>query len=1236
MFIKAQRAAGLIAACALALATSARAQAPTDRIHGTVRDDSARAVVGATIHVTRGPDRAVMQTSTDSSGAYAVRFENGTGDYLVAVSAVGYKSVRRRIQRQLSETDFTADFVLQPDQTTLAAVTVTATTPTRASNRVGPFTQDPGASERWAEGVTGQVPPSMAGDIAAQLGAVPGLTMGPGGASILGAGGESNLTTLNGMALPGGTLPRAARTDTRVSGATFDPTRGGFSGASVDVRLAAGSRSYQQRQAFMTMENHALQANDAVGRSIGLPYDNLRMSAGADGELIRRALTYNVSVDFSRQTSDPATLIAANADAFAANGIARDSAIRAIGVARSLGIPLGGGTIPTARENTTLTWLGRFDDTRDSLDTRTLTTYLNESKAGAIGFGALTAPAAGGRQTLRNMGAQLQFGTYFGPGRRILNETNLAAGQSRTDGSPYLRLPGASVLVQSTGPEAGIATLGLGGNAALEGRSTRTTVEGGSTTIWNAVGRRHTFKTLAWLRTDAVEQTGGADLLGRYTFNSIADLAAGRAASYSRALVQPERSGSVWNGAAAFAHSFAPTRFFNMMYGARLEANGFASAPAANPAAEAALGVRTGVAPSRVHLSPRIGFSYLYSRAKDNGNAQTMNSLGSFFRPAAGMIRGGIGEFRDLLSPNVAADVRSRTGLAGSSLSLSCIGDAVPAPDWNTFMTSPDRVPGECTGGGGILAERAPGVSLLDPTYDVPRTWKATAEWNTSFGWLMFRLGGLVSYGFNQPGTTDANFAGVQRFTLPGEANRPVFVPTGAIDPGSGAVSGAESRRAADFGRVAVRMSDLRNYGQQVTLSLAPDLMRARKVPGNLYVSAAYTLQRARREFRGFDGAAFGDPRTREWAADPADARHIFVIQGGFSASYAGTFTFFGRAQSGLPFTPIVQGDVNGDGRGGDRAVVPNPATEADAALRAQMQSLVATGSPAARECITAWAGRVAGRNGCRGPWTATLNAQWRPYLPIGDNLRWRFTTAVYFENILGGLDQMLHGSDLHGWGGAAMPDPVLLVPRGFDPAARRFSYAVNPRFAETRPRLTSFRSPFRVTIDISMNLSTDYNLQSLRRALEPVKVAGRWERRTADSLTSYYLARTSDIFQVLLSQSDSLFLTREQIRSIRAADSVYAERVRAIYRPLGTYLAQFRDGVATKPALDSVAAAEKAYWKVFWEQPEIADSLVTPLQRELMPMLTNLLRVPSKEREQSHWYFGSPVKLGGAREPNP
>lgn len=1213
--------------CALLPSTSF-AQAPvTDIIRGRVTDDSSRAVVEATVFVTRGPDRALQQAKTDSSGRYRVVFENGTGDYLVAVSAPGLKAARRRVQRVGDERELVADFVLSFDMATLAAVKVTATKPERAYESIDPFNPETGASEKWSDGVEGRVPPSLAGNLSALIGTIPGITLGAGGASLLGSSSESNLTTLNGMSLGVGSLPRAARTETRITGATFDPTRGGFSGTNMDVRLEAGDRNYQQRNAFFTIDAPSLQFTDQIGRLTGARLGSFRGSAGADGELVRQTLTYNVALDVARSSSDPATLASSNATLFQLAGLSSDSVARLLDVSRALNLPFIRSGIPSAHNSTGVTWLGRLDDIRDSLKIRTLTTYLGSTTDGAQGFTTTATPSTASERRVKNAGVQLHLGDYWGEAKHILNQTRLSWNSSRTENSAYLALPEAQVLMRSgsAGQTGDISSASLGGGGGDDTRDTRWTVEGSNETIWNARGWHHKFKAFAWARSDGLSATGGGDLLGRYTFASIEDFARNRPSSFSRTLNIPNRDGKVWNAAGAFAHQYAPSRYFSLLYGARLEADGFIGTPARNESLEQSLGIRSGLAPSRLHVSPRMGFSWTYNRDKDNGNGMNVSATGRFYRNTSGVIRGGIGEFRDLLRPDLLADASARTGLPGGVLSLNCVGAAAPTPDWSNWLGNPLSVPNECIDGTGPLGESAPYVQLIGRNYDVPRSWRASLDWNGNVGPWTIKLGGLASYDLSQPGAIDANFAAAQRFALGEEGNRPVYVSTASIDAPTASVSAAESRRVSTFGRVNIRTSDLRGYGGQITTQIMPDLFKLRRVRGSPFVSLAYTLQSARREYRGFDGAAFGDPRAREWAPAATDARHMFVLQGGFYTVPSGAVTLFARAQSGLPFSPIVQGDVNGDGRFGDRAFIPSLSSQSDPNTSAQLQRLLASGSEQARACLRTYAGQVAPRNGCRGPWTASLNAQWRPTLPKA--LSGRVNAIVYLQNVLGGVDQLLHGADnVRGWGSLGNVDPVLLVPRSFDPTAQRFHYDVNPRFADARPATTLARNPFRISIDISLRLSTDYDLQELRRALEPVRVKRAWERRSADSLAAFYLNNTSDIHRALLEESDSLFLSKEQIIALKRVDSVFVVGVRAIFVPLGNYLTRFSDGKATQAALDTVSAARKAYWKLFWLQPEIADSLLTPLQRNLFPMLQQMVETPKRDREHSQWNFGSPV----------
>jgi hypothetical protein len=1228
----------LIGALALTMcATSALRAQGADVVRGRVLDDSARVLSGAVVSITRGPDRLAQQVATDSSGRYSSRFDPGTGDYLVHVAAPGFRPARRRVERVAAERELVADFTLQRDMaTTLDAVRVTATPPVRAQAQVASgYSREVGASEQWNQGVEGRVSPNAAGNLSAIAGTVPGVTMTPSGPSMLGASPGSNLTTLNGMAMPGGSLPRAARADVRVTGATFDATRGGFAGANIDVRLGAGDRNFQNRNAFLTLNAPQLQTTDAVGRSLGLLNGGFRASVGADGEAIRRVLTYNMALDVGRTTSDPSTLLSSDADALRRAGLAPDSAQRLRSIASNIGLPLAGTGIPTARVQNNLTFLGRIDDVRDTLRTLTLTTFAGSTTEGALGFGPLSAPGNSGKQSQQTVGAQFLQSQYVGKGYFTLMENRIAASRVRDRSTPYLELPSATVLARSASDAAtsDIVPVALGGNPFLATNDTRWTAEAANEMVWNAQGRRHRFKTSAWIRGDGLTQEGQPNALGQYTFMSLADLAANRPASYSRTLSQPVREASAYNAALAFSHQWNPSRWFSTLAGARLEGNRFGDAPPENTALERALGVRTGVAPSRLHVSPRIGFNYTYSRSRENGNGQMDNGSGSWYRNTMGIIRGGIGEFRDLYRPGTLADAMVNAGLPGSTVALTCVGSAVPVPDWRALNSGSATLPSACADGSGALAERAPTVTLVDPSFDVPRSWRASLGWAGTVQRFLVRVDGLSSYDLSNPSTVDANFSGASRFTLAGEGGRPMYVTASGIDPTSGAVSARESRVSPDYGRVSMRTSDLRGYGSQLTTTIQPEIFRGRRGPPPVMFSAAYTIQQVRQQFRGSDGANFGNPLTREWAAGANDARHAVVFQASTTVPRVGVFTMFTRLQSGTPFTPIVRSDIDGDGRANDRAFVPNPNTDTDAATRAQMQALLASAPGNIRSCLSAQLGGVAARQSCRGPWTQQMNLLYRPPLP---SIRGRNATMnVVFENPLAGLDQLLHGADgLRGWGTQAVPDPVLLVPRGFDAAGQRFRYDVNPRFGDTRAFRTLSRVPFRIVMDISVDLSVPYDLQTLRRAIEPVKGRDKatnkttWTRRNADSVASLYLSRTSNLHRVLLAESDSLFLTKDQITRLLAADSAYSERIRGLYKPLSAFLAEQPDGAAGKAALDTVQATTRQYWPIFWEQVDLAMDVLNQQQRELMPLFNNMSAVTKEERRNARWTFGYPVPL--------
>ncbi|MDX2182645.1 MAG: carboxypeptidase-like regulatory domain-containing protein [Gemmatimonadaceae bacterium] len=1188
--------------CALAAtAAPSFAQAP-DTLVGRVFGDSARStpIAGATVLVTRSSDRALQQAVTDAEGRWQIVFADGSGDYLVYISATGYAPGRRRVQRAAAERRFVVDLVLKatvPQQ--LAAVKVRAQAPPPVPREVRLGSEETGASERWNEGVTATVAPNARGDLAATATTVPGFTQGAGGVSLLGAAGA--LTTLNGAAIPGVRLPRAANLDARFTGTTFDATRGGFSGSNYDVRLGPGNRNFQQRSGFLTLDAPAFTVTDATGRALGLPSAGGRFSAGADGELIRKTATYNVALDLSRSAASPASLLTADAATLARVGLRADSAAALRAAATTAGLPLGAAGAQRVREN--LTWLARLDDTRDSAKTFAVSSLVSLDRQRGVGLTPSAAPSATGEQLDAAASLQLLSQRYFGRDRRVFNELRASGTVVRQTGEPTLLLPAAAVTIGSGSVDpTSLASLTLGGDPTAQRDLSRSTLEVADELAWYPTfSTRHLIRGSLWARSDRMRDAGLVNPYGTVQYNSIADLANNVPAAFTRTLAQPVRDGAVVNAAAAVSYRWNPKPGFQMISGARLEYNDVLGGPVANPALSAVIDVDNTITPTRWHLSPRLGFTWRPGGGPVR-TGQFNTNAGTFLRPRTFQLRGGIGEFRDILRPELAAGLQGANGLLDGARGLRCVGSIVPVPDWDVWANNASAIPRQCVGGTvNPLGASGAAVQFIDPSYDVARSWRASLGWTQDLRPFILRVDGLAALNLNQQSTIDANFTGTP-FTTIADEGRPLYVRPTSIDAASGAVSIIDSRRTTAYGVARGIRSDGRSEGAQLTAALQLDPFA---LESNVFASLSYTLQGIRQRFRGFDGAGVGDPFAWEWARGTDDARHTILAQLGTpirrgNRTY-GTFTIFARLQSGLPYTPIVQGDVDGDGTPGDRAFVFNPSTDTDATRAAGMRALLSDSPRGVTACLERSLGQMAGRNSCESPWAVSTNA--RLDIDAASRLFGRRTTmSVNLANPLALFDQLLHGeSGLRGWGGPSLPDPVLLVPRGFDAGTNRFRYSVNPRFGDTRPGRTLLRNPFQLTVDFSFNLTRNPSVQELERNIEPV-ARGAFVRPSADTILRRYEERVSSIHQTLLDNADTLFLTRDQIEASMQADTAFRKAAREIYRPLAEYLSALPQRFAGAEALAKVKETEKRYEELFWQQRDLVKTRLTPLQLSALP----------------------------------
>ena len=586
-------------------------------------------------------------------------------------------------------------------------------------------------------------------------------------------------------------------------------------------------------------------------------------------------------------------------------------------------------------------------------------------------------------------------------------------------------------------------------------------------------------------------------------------------------------------------------------------------------------------------MSPRVGFTY-----------STVTPRWLVPSAPLGVLHGGAGAFRNLADPNLLAAAAAATGLAGGVRQVSCTGASVPNATWQQFAADTSSIPRTCAGDASALGDVAPSVAVVAPRFRPSTSWRGNLGWSSSLGNNLYSIDGTYALNLSQPGTTNLNFAGTQRFTTADET-RPVFVSATGIAPGSGVVSTVDARRSARFADVTSDVSDLRSTTGQLTFTARPYFGSwIKRYTGD--IALAYTLSDERAEQRGFDGTTFGDPAAKYWSRGNLDARHQLTMGMNVRPIAGLNFFLFGHAQSGLPYTPVIGSDVNGDGIANDRAFVFDPAN-ADSGVSAGMRQLLSGAPSSVKHCLANQLGRAAAPTSCDGPWTATLNVaallyQQLVHLP-------RTSVTLNFANVLGGLDLLLHGpSALRGWGAPAVPDPVLYRVSSFDPARGQFEYQVNPRFGSTSSAATTLRNPFRITIDVNVDIAPPLVQQQLERWLAPGRGGRSGQRATAEQLAQRYSRSVPNPFTGLLGESDSLLLSNDEIAALQRADDDFRAHMDSVWRSLGQELAALPDDYAFDAASKRVDDVLAAAWEFTRDDVHRElDAILTPVQRSML-----------------------------------
>ncbi|HEY4305011.1 MAG TPA: carboxypeptidase-like regulatory domain-containing protein [Gemmatimonadaceae bacterium] len=1170
--------------------------AQTDVIRGKVTGPDNNPIERATVTVTTLTGNVSRSARTAKDGHYTVTFPGDEGDYFVTVAALGFTAKRFEIKRTADQEILIADAKLLTSATQLDAMQVNAQR--QRANRNDDLRADISGSERTIN--PGNVSPDLMGDLAALAASMPGVQLIPGsdgapsGFSVLGLGADQNSTTLNGLNFGGSALPRDAQTTSSLVTSPYDVSRGGFSGGQLNVRSRPGN-NYINRTTSLNFDSPHLQWTDPAARSLGQQYQNVSVGGLLSGPIQTDKSFFSISYQAGRRSQDLQSLLNTDRLGLQAAGVASDSVARLLNILNASHVPGRVGGIPGSRLNDNALVFGTFDFAPPTSTTgQALNLTFNGSWNRANPASATTTELpshSGERESLFGMLAAKHSG-YFG---FLLSETSLGLSESKFSGDPYVRLPNGSVLVNSSFTDLpnGVQSLAFGGNPAMNTSVATTSAQLRNQLGWFSENNKHSLKLTSELRADRYSQDMTVNELGSFTFNSLADLEAGHPASFSRQLSPRTRNTGAYIGSVALGDSYRPIDDLQLQYGLRVDGNRFNQHPTENVDVDRLFGARNDQVPNNVYFSPRLGFAWTY------GTAAQVSAFQGAFRGPRAVVRGGIGILQNLPNTQAIGGVIDNTGLPSAIQQLNCIGGAAPMPDWSAYSNEA-AIPDRCADGtlGSVFASTAPNVQLFAKNYQAPRSLRSNLQWNGAVLDNRFAttIDATYSRNLNQASTYDLNFTPTTQFALAAEGNRPIFANPANIVTNTGGIAATESRVSTAYSHVSELRSDMQSEAKQLMVSLRP-----LSFSSSLLWNATYVLSDTRERYRGFTSTS-GSPLDVAWGRSTFDSKHQLMYTLNYNAFDFIRLGWYQSFRSGNPYTPVVAGDINGDGYSNDRAFIFDPAKTSDTVIANGMRALLANGSSSARACLNKQLGSVASRNSCQGPWTSTAGLSFS-FNPVKVRLPQRATMSFNISNPLGAADVLLHGEDkLHGWGQSFVPTSNLLTVRGFDQTTQSFKYDVNQRFGATAVQQSAIRSPVTLTAMLRVDVGPARERQDLTQLLDRGRRTTGQKAPEAFLRSFYGNGGIMNPMVQILRQADTLELSQESADSIAILNRNYTIKLDSIWTPVVKYLSTLPSEYDQTEAYDRYRVARMASVDAMIKLAPIVKSLLNDDQKRKLP----------------------------------
>ncbi|CAN5916571.1 TonB-dependent receptor [soil metagenome] len=1197
----------------------------TDIVMGRVTGPDTSRIAGARVELTSSETGITRRKTTDEKGEFSILFPDGGGNYTIKVTSIGFGPYTGNVSRQSDEDRLVHNVRLTRNPQVLAAVQV------RANNNQGQQQDRPtaGSQERNLSAAQLDRLPIDKGDLASIAALAPGVigtSATDSTAASFSVGGQptnQNQITLDGLSFGSGSVPSEAVRSTRVITNTYDVSRGQFTGGQVASTTRGGTNNIQGVFTY-ALRDPELEFVDESSATFGQKYMQNSLSFGAGGPIVEDEMFVFGAASVSRRTNPLSSLLAANSQTLTRLGASQDSVTRFLNRLNVLGVRATLPGIPDERLNDNASAIVRYDWSLGELHTLTVRGDWRGQLQDATRISSNAVPSTGGN--LKTMGGGV-MATLTSHVHGLINEARIYQSSDRQHTEPYLIAPDGRVTMAGTLADGtqSVTSLQFGGNPSLPQETHSRLLEASDEVSYVSAGGAHRLKLGGLLNEDRSTIGNINNRYGTFAYNSLADFEANRPSQYTRTLSGSDRLAGSNNAALYLGDAWRQSPRIQMVYGLRLEASVFPKTPEYNAEVESLFNRRTDHTPSEIHASPRFGFTYSMgapgnppapapgdtsaaaraARAGQGGQGGGFGGRGGGpgggFNASAWTIRGGAGEFRGKVSSNLVATSVDATGLLGGQSTLTCIGAAVPVPDWTAYLNDPASIPTQCLDVGGApspvpLSGQRRNVTTFEDGFSAPKVWRASLGGSRRyFQRYNFSIDGSVGYGVNQTGSHDLNLNATPKFTIESEGGRPVFSAPSDIVPTTGATSIVSSRLHREYGSVNELTSQLHSLSTQVTVSTGGVTLQG------ITVNGSYTFLRSRDQQNGFGGgggfggaSTAGDPNVVQWGTSDLERRHSLLGTITFPARAWLDITAIGRVTAGQRYTPVVNGDVNGDGsRGNDRAFIFNPADPSvtDTALTNGITRVIANSSSRVSDCLMSQLGNVAARNSCSAPWQPSLDVQLN-MKPNAFGLARRLALQLQLQNVLVGADQLLHGNNLHGWGQPVIADRTLLFVRGFDASSRTFKYQVNEHFGTPSAANSAFRVPFQIGLQGRLTVGQDPARQQIGRMFgtgpdgKPLSKE-EWKTRLARVVPNPF-QRT-----MALDDSLKLALTAAQKARLTEFSNDIAVKADRIAEDLADVLTSA--GVAPDPAVIGARMQGKTN-----EARDVAEKAVADLQQTL------------------------------------